>query len=489
MKKVFVLLLTVVIFAGCTSNPGQSTSSVGGEVLSAAESISQTQTEENRPIPDEASSTGLDADFLITDIFTISDRGCVVTGDVNTGEFSVGDTIAILRDDKQIAQTTILNILIGRGEAEIVRMEDSDVFILLEGIDPSLLTKGDRVVKYGSSQASSQASSNQNDSGDKTVYTAEEMQAFFVQLEEYARTGDIRLLDHLNFEDERNYAGMKAILEDETARELWCASFAPTVWRFPEVTRTVDFSRTNYLNTYIKSPVWMYVDTLHTALSGCVPLSDTPDALKSYFAEYVDVIPYWYLRRDIRYTDGTLKLDGENFVKWYIRGSGGVDILSKAVKEPTKSFTDFISMHEYTTDLPELNEEEKLLTEYYKLVADNRFFDAIELLKGTSLEMQGSDTLNELFALTDEQKAKLQAELDKLPKGEFYQYSMVGAKGRLTVDGVLISYGLEYNKDYAIFDEGLPIPVKKFTNCYYTTNKPSIEHFPAIYNIMMNMKF
>jgi len=142
-----------------------------------------------------------------------------------------------------------------------------------------------------------------------------------------------------------------------------------------------------------------------------------------------------------------------------------------------------------TTDLPELNEEEKLLTEYYKLVADNRFFDAIELLKGTRLEMQGSDTLNELFALTDEQKAKLQAELDKLPKGEFYQYSMVGAKGRLTVDGVLISYGLEYNKDYAIFDEGLPIPVKEFINCYYTTNKPSIEHFPAIYNIMRNMKF
>ena len=141
-----------------------------------------------------------------------------------------------------------------------------------------------------------------------------------------------------------------------------------------------------------------------------------------------------------------------------------------------------------TTDLPELNEEEKLLTEYYKLVADNRFFDAIELLEGTSLEMQGSDTLNELFALTDEQKAKLQAELDKLPKGEFYQYSMVGSKGSLTVDGMLISYGLEYNKDYAIFDEGLPIPVKEFTFCYFNTDKPSIEHFPAIYNIMRNME-
>ena len=484
MKKVFVLLLTVVLFAGCTSNPGQSISSADGEVLSAAESISQTQPEESGPISDEASSS----EFVVTDVFTISNRGCVVAGDVTAGEFSVGDTIAILRGDKQIAQTTILNILIGREEAEIVRMEDSDVSILLEGIDPSLLTKGDRVVKYGSSQAYSQASSSQDDSGEKTVYTAEEMQAFFVQLEEYARTGDIRLLDHLSFEDERNYAGMKAILEDETARELWCSSFAPTVWRFPEATQNVDFSRTNYLNTYMKSPMWMDVCTLHTALSGCAPLSDTPDALKSYFAEYADVIPYHYSTRAIRYTDGTLKLEGERFVQLYISGSGGADILSKAVSDPIKSFSDFISIYEYTTDLPELNEEEKLLTEYYKLVADNRFFEAIDLMEGTSLGMQGSDTLNELVALTDEQKAKLQAELDKLPKGEFYQYSTVGAKGELGIRGVLISYGLEYNKDFDIFGEGLPIPVKEYTYCYQYRNKPSIEHFPAIYNIMKNME-
>ena len=372
MKKEFVVLITVVLFAGCTSNPGQSISSAGGEVLSVAESTS--------------------------------------------------------------------------------------------------------------------ASSDQNDSDEKTVYTVEEMQAFFVQLEEYARTGDIRLLDHLSFEDERNHAGMKAILEDETARELWCSSFAPTVWRFPEATQNVDFSRTNYLNTYIKSPVWMYVDTLYTALSSCAPLSNTPDALKSYFAEYADVVPYRYSAIDIQYTDGTLKLNGENFVKWYVNNSGGDDILSKAVNDPIEPFTDFIDMHEYTTDLPELTEEEKLLTEYYKLVADNRFFDAIDLMEGTSLAMQGSDTLNELAALTDEQKAKLQAELDKLPKGEFYQYSMIGAKDRLEIDGVLISYGLEYDKNFDIFGEGLPIPVKKLTFCYFYGSKPSIEHFPAIYNIMMNME-
>ena len=384
MKKVFAVLITVVLFAGCTSNPGQSISSAGGEVLSATENTS--------------------------------------------------------------------------------------------------------AVESTSAAESISASSDQNDSDEKTAYTVEEMQAFFVQLEEYARTGDIRLLDHLSFKDERNYAGMKAILEDEAARELWCAAFAPTVWRFPELTRDVDFSRTDRLATYIKSPVWMYVDTLHTALSGCAPLNNTPDALKSYFAEYADVIPYRYSAIDIQYADGALTLEGESFVKWYVKNRGGDDILSKAVNDPIESFTDFIDMHAYTTDLPELTEEEKLLTEYYKLVADNRFFEAIDLMEGTSLGMQGSDTLNELVALTDEQKAKLQAELDKLPKGEFYQYSMIGAKDRLEVYGVLISYGLAYDKNFDIFGEGLPIPVKKLTFCYFNTDKPSIEHFPAIYNIMRNME-
>jgi len=72
--------------------------------------------------------------FIVTDVFNITGRGCVVNGRIQEGVFRIGDPIKILRNGVVEGKTTIAGIeMINYSSRSIPR--DDNIGFLLKGFN------------------------------------------------------------------------------------------------------------------------------------------------------------------------------------------------------------------------------------------------------------------------------------------------------------------------------------------------------------------
>jgi len=85
--------------------------------------------------------------LTVEDIFSITGRGTVVTGQVSGGEIHVGETVNILDLNGNIKATTkIVGVEMFRKLLDYAKTGDN-VGLLLSGISRNGVSKGDRIVK------------------------------------------------------------------------------------------------------------------------------------------------------------------------------------------------------------------------------------------------------------------------------------------------------------------------------------------------------
>lgn len=85
--------------------------------------------------------------FEVTDIFSITGRGTVVTGKVVSGVIHEGDTAEIVRDDKTIRETKV--VAIEQFREMLQEAQEGDyVGLQLEDVEKAEVTIGDQLVAY-----------------------------------------------------------------------------------------------------------------------------------------------------------------------------------------------------------------------------------------------------------------------------------------------------------------------------------------------------
>jgi len=83
--------------------------------------------------------------FIVTDIFNITGRGCIVSGRIQEGEFRIGDPIKILRNGVIEGKTTIAGIeMINYSNKSIPR--DDTIGFLLKGLNKEDILAGDIIM-------------------------------------------------------------------------------------------------------------------------------------------------------------------------------------------------------------------------------------------------------------------------------------------------------------------------------------------------------
>jgi len=83
--------------------------------------------------------------FIVTDVFNITGRGCVVGGRIQEGVFRIGDPIKILRNGVVEGKTTITGIeMINYSSRSIPR--DDNIGFLLRGINKEDILAGDIIM-------------------------------------------------------------------------------------------------------------------------------------------------------------------------------------------------------------------------------------------------------------------------------------------------------------------------------------------------------
>ena len=95
--------------------------------------------EHNMPAPASMGTSGM---MTVQDVFTISGRGCVATGQIEAGSFSVGDTVEICHADGSVVSSRIDGIEAFRKLFTTANVGDN-VGILLKGADKSTVRAGD----------------------------------------------------------------------------------------------------------------------------------------------------------------------------------------------------------------------------------------------------------------------------------------------------------------------------------------------------------
>lgn len=91
--------------------------------------------------------TDIAASMLIDDVFTISGRGTVATGMVESGKICVGDEAVLIKEDGTEVETVILSLEAYRELIEEAEEGDS-VGAQLEGLEYKDVSRGDRLVIY-----------------------------------------------------------------------------------------------------------------------------------------------------------------------------------------------------------------------------------------------------------------------------------------------------------------------------------------------------
>lgn len=82
----------------------------------------------------------------VQDVFTITGRGTVITGQVASGSVRVGDTVTLLRTDGTCREVVIAGIEMFRKLLDIAQAGDN-VGLLLRGLTKNDISRGDILTK------------------------------------------------------------------------------------------------------------------------------------------------------------------------------------------------------------------------------------------------------------------------------------------------------------------------------------------------------
>lgn len=86
--------------------------------------------------------------MVVDDTFSIADEGVVVTGQIDSGIFRVGDVVVIERKDGTELETKIIGIESFRVALEEAE-EGTHVGIYIDVVDKNQVSSGDKLVVYG----------------------------------------------------------------------------------------------------------------------------------------------------------------------------------------------------------------------------------------------------------------------------------------------------------------------------------------------------
>ena len=84
--------------------------------------------------------------MTIDDIFTITGRGTVVTGKVESGDIRLHDRVKIQRNGSIVLETEVVGIEMFRKLLDYAKIGDN-VGVLLRGVTKNDLCKGDKLIK------------------------------------------------------------------------------------------------------------------------------------------------------------------------------------------------------------------------------------------------------------------------------------------------------------------------------------------------------
>ncbi|WP_028517105.1 EF-Tu/IF-2/RF-3 family GTPase [Ruminococcus flavefaciens] len=96
--------------------------------------------------PQSGVAEGTYSEFVVTDVFTISGRGTVVTGTVTGGIFRVGDEVLLIHNGNAGTPTTIVGIEQFRKVCEFIS-EGANAGIMLKDIDRKQVSRNDIIKK------------------------------------------------------------------------------------------------------------------------------------------------------------------------------------------------------------------------------------------------------------------------------------------------------------------------------------------------------
>jgi len=85
--------------------------------------------------------------MIIQDVFTITGRGVVVTGQVSAGALSVGDDIIVKRHEKEDVHTRVKGIEVYRKLINEARKGDNIGILFAGTISREEVQRGDKVIK------------------------------------------------------------------------------------------------------------------------------------------------------------------------------------------------------------------------------------------------------------------------------------------------------------------------------------------------------
>lgn len=96
--------------------------------------------------PQSGVAEGTYSEFVVTDVFTITGRGTVVTGTVTGGVFFVGDNVLLVHNGDAGTPTTIIGIEQFRKVCESVS-EGANAGFILKDIDRKQVSRNDIIKK------------------------------------------------------------------------------------------------------------------------------------------------------------------------------------------------------------------------------------------------------------------------------------------------------------------------------------------------------
>lgn len=98
--------------------------------------------------PADNSNSYIDPDFRITveDVFTITGRGTVIVGTIESGTISTGDVITLKKLNGTTKQVTVTGIEMFRKMMDVAHAGDN-VGLLLRGVSKSDISRGDFLYK------------------------------------------------------------------------------------------------------------------------------------------------------------------------------------------------------------------------------------------------------------------------------------------------------------------------------------------------------
>ena len=96
--------------------------------------------------PQSGVAEGTYSEFVVTDVFTITGRGTVVTGTVTGGVFFVGDNVLLVHNGNAGTPTTIIGIEQFRKVCESVS-EGANAGFILKDIDRKQVSRNDIIKK------------------------------------------------------------------------------------------------------------------------------------------------------------------------------------------------------------------------------------------------------------------------------------------------------------------------------------------------------